>query len=95
LTESADRRTREEPRVDTTLDPIDRQRTGGAVWGWVAGIAVLILIAFVLIGGWGGGNGDNVARAPTASPPATTGTAPAGQPPATTGTAPTSQPPAR
>ena len=87
FTESADRRTREEPRVDTTIDPIERDRAGGAMWGWIAGIAVLILIAFVLIGGWGSGGGNggtNTAANAPASAPATT-PAPA---PSTTGQAP-------
>jgi hypothetical protein len=66
-------------------DPVERDRTGGAMWGWIAGIAVLVLIAFVLIGGWGwSGNsgGNSVARAPAASAPITTGAAPSGAPPA-------------
>jgi hypothetical protein len=88
---SPEQRMREEPRMDPTLDPIERDRMGsGAVWGWVAGIAVLALIAFVLIGGWGGGGTTNTANnrpAPTAtgSAPSTT---PAPSGPATTGSAP-------
>jgi|SwirhisoilCB2_FD_contig_61_1631914_length_582_multi_2_in_0_out_0_2 hypothetical protein len=93
---SPEQRMREE-RLDPTLDPIERERSGGAVWGWVAGIAVLVLIAFVLIGGWGGGGSNNTASnnrtpatttgsAPSAPAPATTGSAPSA--PATTGTAP-------
>lgn len=81
----ADQRIREEPRMDPTVDPIERDRTGGAVWGWVAGIAVLILVAFVLVGGWGWGGWwgtNNVARAPVTTAPITTGAAPAGEPPA-------------
>jgi len=66
-------------------DPLERDRTGGAMWGWIAGIAVLILIAFVLVGGWGrtGGNGTNTAaNTPASTAPATTGAAPNGAPPA-------------
>ena len=67
-----------------TGDPLERDRTGGAMWGWIAGIAVLILIAFVLVGGWGwGGNGTNTAaRAPASTAPVTTGAAPNEAPPA-------------
>ena len=60
-----------------TTEPIERDRTGGAMWGWIAGIAVLILIAFVLVGGGGGWWSSNtVARAPVAPTPTTTGAAP-------------------
>jgi hypothetical protein len=60
-------------------DPVERDRTGGAMWGWIAGIAVLILIAFILVDGWGWGgrSGTNTAaNAPASAPasaPATTG----------------------
>lgn len=63
-------------------DPVERDRTGGAVWGWIAGIAVLILIGFIVVGGWGSsGNrtGTNTAaNSPAATAPAraTTGAAP-------------------
>jgi hypothetical protein len=84
---SPEQRMREE-QMDPTLDPIERERSGGAVWGWVAGIAVLILIAFVLIGGWGGGN-NNTASNDRPAPTSTTGSAPSSpSPPATTGSAP-------
>jgi len=88
---SPEQRMREE-RLDPTLDPIERERSGGAVWGWVAGIAVLVLIAFVLIGGWGSGGGNNTASN-NRIPASTTGSAPsapapAPSAPATTGTAP-------
>jgi hypothetical protein len=71
----------------TLRDPVERDRTGGAMWGWIAGIAVLILIGFIVVGGWGSGSrtGTNTAAntpASTAPAPATTG-APA------TGAAPT------
>lgn len=63
-------------------DPLDieRDRTGGAMWGWIAGVAVLVLIAFVLVGGWGWSgwrSTDNVARGPVTTAPITTGAAPA------------------
>jgi uncharacterized membrane protein len=60
-------------------DPSEPERTGGAMWGWIAGIAVLILIAFLLVGGWrwGGRSGPTTAANAPASAPAST--------PATTG----------
>jgi hypothetical protein len=68
--------------------PVQRDRTGSAMWGWIAGIAVLILIGFIIVGGWGSGthNGTNTAAnfpASNAPAPATTGAAPS-----TTGAAP-------
>ena len=74
-----------------TPDPIPRpadprlgeheevERAGGAMWGWIAGIALVVLIAFVLIGGWGAADrsGTNTAGNMPASAPAST--------PATTG----------
>jgi len=34
-------------------DPVlDRDDSSGGVWGWVAGVAILALIAFVVIAGW-------------------------------------------
>jgi hypothetical protein len=48
----------------------------GGMWGWVAGIAVLALIAIILIAGW---NSDrDTASIPL--PAATTGSAPAAHP---------------
>ena len=71
---------------DPTLTPmsrdaLERDRTGGAMWGWIAGIAVLILIGFIVVGGWGSGSrtGTHTAAntpAPAATGAATTGAAP-------------------
>jgi hypothetical protein len=86
-------------------DPRDERRTNGrtlfgttrgdgALWGWIAAIAVLVLIAFVLIAGWNNTNDKTATTTPTAP----TTTAP-GQnvtpPPAsgTTGSGTTSPPP--
>jgi hypothetical protein len=82
-------------RADPMLrDPAERARTGGAMWGWIAGIAVLILIGFIIVGGWGSGgrNGTNTAAnrpASTAPAPATTGAATTGAAPSAPGAAPT------
>ena len=43
----------------------------GGLWGWVAGLAVLALIAFVVVAGW---NSDSTtASNPNTPPPITTG----------------------
>jgi hypothetical protein len=66
-----------DPRLS---DPVLRQdEPTGGVWGWVAGVAVLALIAFIVVAGW---NSDR----PTASnngspPPITTGANTPGNPP--------------
>ena len=58
---------RRDPRVDN-------------VWGWIAGLAVVVLVAFILVAGWHGSK--NTA---SNTPPATTGTASRSMPPSTTG----------
>ncbi len=77
LTNPADRRDPLGPVDPMLRDPAERDRTGGAMWGWIAGIAILVLIAFILVGGWGASNrsGTNTAaNAPApVSVPATTG----------------------
>jgi len=47
------------------------------MWGWIAGIAVLILIAFIIVGGWGWSNGGRNTAVNSPAAPATTGVAPA------------------
>jgi hypothetical protein len=32
--------------------PSNERQPEGALWGWIAGIAVLVFIGFILIGGW-------------------------------------------
>ena len=69
-----------DPRLS---DPVlRRDEAVGGPWSWLAGIAVIALIAFLVIAGWN--SSDHSAS--NNSPPATTGTAmrPA-PPPATTG----------
>jgi hypothetical protein len=59
-----------DPRLS---DPVIRQEEpAGGIWGWVAGVAVLALIAFIVVAGW---NSD----------PATTASNPNNNPPITTG----------
>jgi len=78
-----------DPRLS---DPVLRQNeSAGGMWGWVAGLAVLAFIAFILIAGWN--SNSNTA---SNSPPATTGGAPMRNvtPPTTTGSGTTSPQPA-
>jgi hypothetical protein len=78
-----------DPRYEQRLsDPVERRPdTSGGMWGWIAGIAVVFLIAIILIAGWNSGNNT------ASNPPATTGqsTSPM-TPPSTTGSGPSAQP---
>jgi multidrug efflux pump subunit AcrA (membrane-fusion protein) len=78
-----------DPRLS---DPVlRREDRSGGVWGWIAGIAVLALIAFVVIAGW---NGSQNTANNSSPPPATTGqTTPGATPPSTTGSGTTSPQP--
>jgi hypothetical protein len=49
--------------------PPDGQPWSNATWGWVAGIAAVVLVLIFAFGG----TGNQVATDQTASPPATTG----------------------
>lgn len=75
-----DRRLDDPPPINSNLRS---ERGNAAMWGWVAGIAVVILIAFILAAGWNS-NVETASKAPLA----TTGAAPTTEavpPPATTG----------
>jgi hypothetical protein len=63
-----------DPRYEPNLgDPVERRADGaGGLWGWIAGIAVVVLIAIILIAGWNSTE-TGVSSAP---PAATTGSAP-------------------
>jgi hypothetical protein len=68
-----------DPPTDPRLrDPALRDDTasGGAMWGWIAGIAVLILVVFVLIGGWNGSGTNTASNTPNTPAATTTGSAP-------------------
>lgn len=71
---------------------VRREEASGSMWGWVAGIAVLALIAFIVVAGW---NSPSTTATNTA-PPVTTGSAPMRNvtPPSTTGSGATSPRPA-
>ena len=82
-----------DPRYEERLsDPVNRRPdTDGGMWGWIAGIAVVVLIAIILIAGWNS-NKNTASNAP--SPAATTGsaTAPISPPRSTTGSGPSASP---
>jgi hypothetical protein len=67
-----------DPRFEQSLsDPVERRpESAGGMWGWIAGIAVVVLIAIILIAGWNSTE-TGVSSAP---PAATTGSAPSSSP---------------
>lgn len=79
-----------DPRLS---DPVlRRDEAVGGVWGWVAGLAVLALIGFIMIASWN--SADTTASNSPSSPPMTTGSAPRNvTPPSTTGSGSTSPSP--
>jgi uncharacterized membrane protein len=65
-------------------DPVlRREESAGGVWGWIAGLAVLALIAFMIVAGWNN-NGSNTSADNRASPAVTGSSAPRPMP-STTG----------
>ncbi len=63
-----------DPRLS---DPVlRRDESAGGMWGWIAGVAVLLLIGFLIIAGWN--NNSNTAR--NGSPTTTTSSAPSTAP---------------
>jgi hypothetical protein len=78
-----------DPRNDPRLsDPVTRRPdAGGGMWGWIAGIAVVVLIAIILVAGW-----NSSKHTASNAPAATTGSATA---PVTTGSAPHPMTPAK
>lgn len=82
-----------DPRLS---DPVLRRDEGvSGTWGWIAGLAVLVLIAFLVIAGWNSNSNTANNTSPGATnPPTTTGSAPSRMsPPATTGSGSTSPQP--
>ncbi len=79
-----------DPRYDQPLsDPVERRSdTSGGLWGWIAGIAVVVLIAIILIAGWNS-NKNTASNAPATRTGAVTSPM---TPPSTTGSAPNSSP---
>ncbi|MDO9413011.1 MAG: hypothetical protein Q7T81_10605 [Pseudolabrys sp.] len=80
--------------IQPGLQPALREESSGGVWGWVAGLAVVALIAFVVLAGWNNGGTENSASAPGANPAplTTTNSGPVRNvtPPSTTGSGSTS-----
>lgn len=67
----------DEPRYHDPFPGKSDPRVGrgkAAIWGWAAGVAVVVLIAFILVAGWN----SNVRTASRVTP-ATTGAAPTTQ----------------
>ena len=79
-----------DPRFDPRLsDPVERRPdTSGGMWGWIAGIAVVVLIAIILIAGWNS-NPNTASNAPSVTAPISS---PMSPPSSTTGSAPSSAP---
>jgi len=77
-----------DPRMS---DPVNRyDKSVGGMWGWIAGIVVVALIAFFLIAG-----GHNVNQNTATSGPAPTTTGSTSTAPSTTGQGPASHFPAK
>ena len=80
-----------DPRTDPVLR---RSESVGGIWGWVAGLAVVALIAFIVIAGWNNGTTNTANNGVNTTPPVTTGAAPTrAVPPSTTGSGATSPSP--
>ena len=79
-----------DPRyTDPRNDPVLRDDANiGVVWGWIAGLAIVALVAFVVVAGW---NSDqNTANRDPAAPMSTSSAPPRARPPSTTGSGATS-----
>ena len=60
-----------DPRLSDPV--IRRDESVGGMWGWIAGVAVLLLVGFLIVAGWN----NNSTTASTGLSPATTSNAPA------------------
>jgi hypothetical protein len=63
-------------RQDVQFSKPVRHREEGAdrMWGWVAGLAVVVLLAFIVIVGWNAGGPETASNAPQQNAPAATTT---------------------
>ena len=76
-------------------EPVLRSEArSGGIWGWIAGLGVVALIAFIIIAGWNSSDTTTANNGP-AMAPITTGNAPVRNvtPPSTTGSGATSPAP--
>lgn len=82
-----------DPRLNEPV--LRRGESVGGVWGWIAGLAVVALIAFIVIAGWNSNSTNTASNGAGNSPPITTGSAPMrnATPPSTTGSGATSPAP--
>ena len=67
-----------DPRLSDPV--IRRDESVGGMWGWIAGVAVVLLIGFLVIAGWNSnsntassGSSPTNTASRTAAPPSTTG----------------------
>lgn len=69
-----------------------RDESSGGVWGWIAGLAVVALIAFVVLAGWNNSGTNTASNAGNPAPITTGNSGPVRNvtPPATTGSGTTS-----
>jgi hypothetical protein len=84
-----------DPNRDSQFsDPVlRRSQSVDRMWGWIAGIAVVVLIGFILIAGWNS-NSSSTASNPGAAPPASTTGLGSPTPPRASPMAPTAPSPA-
>lgn len=74
-----------DPRLS---DPVlRRDEAVGGMWGWIAGVAVLLLIGFLIVAGW---NSNSNTASNSATAPITTGNNAPRAPATTTGSGTTS-----
>lgn len=79
-----------DPRLS---DPVIRrdESAAGGMWGWIAGVAVLLLIGFLIVAGWN--NNSTTASKGSSSTTTSSSTAPRTTTPSTTGSGATSTQP--
>lgn len=75
-----------DPNRDPSFsDPVlRRDQSVDRMWGWIAGIAIVILIAFILIAGWNNSNTASNAPSSTTGSATTHAPSPAPSPSGTT-----------
>jgi len=75
-----------DPRYGNSLsDPVGRRSDSAGVWGWIAGIVVVALIAIFLIAGGKSVNNNTASNSPPTAGSTAPGAIPHGPAPSTTG----------